>query len=165
MSLAEDAAEREQVRPSSLAPSAPESNPPTAPQIRSLVLDRPIRRRLAPLRFSERNAAVHWCPDRARVHPDWYLLLSHYHVRTVLMQSCPANTAHDLETFAAHAGRRAINTDDVMLLTRRNEALEEMLKGELERMKEAEGRAAGGGQTAKAARGRPAGRGKGKGKA
>jgi centromere protein S len=48
-----------------------------------------------------------------------------------------------------------------MLLTRRNDALETMLKGELERMRAAEGRGdvvSGGGKK----RGRPAGKGKGK---
>ncbi len=78
----------------------------------------------------------------------------------------PANTSRDLETFSRHAGRRAINTDDVMLLTRRNEALEDILRQELDRMKAAEGRGeqqqptAGGKK-----RGRPSGGGKGKGKA
>jgi len=51
-----------------------------------------------------------------------------------------------------------------MLLTRRNDALETMLKGELDQMKAAEGRgdgqASGGAQGKK--RGRPAGKGKGK---
>ncbi|EAT84967.1 hypothetical protein SNOG_07501 [Parastagonospora nodorum SN15] len=74
-----------------------------------------------------------------------------------------ANTSHDLEVFAKHAGRKAINTDDVMLLTRRNDALESMLKGELERMQSAEGRGdVGGGEKKK---GRPVGKGKGKAKA
>ncbi len=71
-----------------------------------------------------------------------------------------ANTARDLETFAAHGGRKAINTDDVMLLTRRNDALETMLKGELDRMKATEGRGAATGGQKK--RGRPSGGGKGK---
>jgi len=69
-----------------------------------------------------------------------------------------ANTSHDLEVFAKHAGRKAITTDDVMLLTRRNDALESMLKGELERMERAEGRGEGG------KKGRPVGKGKGKAK-
>jgi centromere protein S len=51
-----------------------------------------------------------------------------------------ANTSRDLEVFAAHAGRKTITTDDVMLLTRRNDALETMLRRELEGMKAAEGR-------------------------
>ncbi|MCJ1446978.1 MAG: hypothetical protein MMC23_007486 [Stictis urceolatum] len=37
------------------------------------------------------------------------------------------NVAHDLETFANHAGRRTIGVEDVMLLTRRNEGLETLL--------------------------------------
>lgn len=76
------------------------------------------------------------------------------------------NTSRDLETFSHHAGRKAINTDDVMLLTRRNEALEDILQQELDRIKAAEGR---GGQQRNATtgkkRGRPVSGGKGKEKA
>ncbi|KAH4210630.1 hypothetical protein HBH98_109590 [Parastagonospora nodorum] len=82
---------------------------------------------------------------------------------TELVYTQIANTSRDLEVFAKHAGRKAINTDDVMLLTRRNDALESMLKGELERMQSAEGRGdVGGGEKKK---GRPVGKGKGKAKA
>jgi centromere protein S len=54
-----------------------------------------------------------------------------------------------------------------MLLTRRNDALETMLRKELEGMKAAEGRVDGGGGAAEVQgqgkkRGRPAGKGKGK---
>ena len=84
---------------------------------------------------------------------------------TELVYTQIANTARDLETFATHGGRKAINTDDVMLLTRRNDALETMLKGELERIRASEGRGqgglSGGGPKKK---GRPSG-GKGKQKA
>jgi centromere protein S len=55
-----------------------------------------------------------------------------------------------------------------MLLTRRNDALETMLKQELEGMKAAEGRGEGqavGGAAQGKKRGRPAGKGKGKEKA
>lgn len=58
-----------------------------------------------------------------------------------------------------------VNTDDVMLLTRRNDALETMLKGELDRLRAAEGRGADGRAKAVGAetgkkRGRPKGAGK-----
>ncbi|KAJ4522939.1 MHF histone-fold complex component [Exophiala dermatitidis] len=46
------------------------------------------------------------------------------------------NAAIDLEAFAKHAGRSKIKTDDVMLLTRRNEGLEQILKQELKRLEE-----------------------------
>ncbi|KAJ4342344.1 MHF histone-fold complex component [Ascochyta clinopodiicola] len=85
---------------------------------------------------------------------------------TELVYTQIANTSRDLETFSRHAGRKAINTDDVMLLTRRNEALEDMLRQELDRLKAAEGR--GEPQqnvTTGKKRGRPVGGGKGKGKA
>ncbi|KEF54045.1 uncharacterized protein A1O9_09840 [Exophiala aquamarina CBS 119918] len=44
------------------------------------------------------------------------------------------NTAADLESFAKHAGRSTIKTDDVMLLTRRNEGLAQVLKEELKKL-------------------------------
>jgi hypothetical protein len=43
--------------------------------------------------------------------------------------------AQDLKGFSAHAGRQGITVKDVMLLTRRNEGLEAVLKGYLEEMK------------------------------
>lgn len=74
-----------------------------------------------------------------------------------------ANTSHDLETFSAHAGRKVITTDDVMLLTRRNDALESMLKQELDALRAAEGRGEGAaGAGAQGKKRRPAGKGKGK---
>ena len=39
------------------------------------------------------------------------------------------NVARDLEAFAKHSGRSTINSKDVLLLGRRNEGLEELLKG------------------------------------
>ena len=46
------------------------------------------------------------------------------------------NMAVDLESFANHAGRNTIKTDDVMLLARRNEGLESILKECVEKIKE-----------------------------
>ncbi|KIW82052.1 hypothetical protein AYO20_00040 [Fonsecaea nubica] len=46
------------------------------------------------------------------------------------------NAAVDLEAFAKHAGRSTIKTDDVMLLTRRNEGLEQLLRDELKRLEQ-----------------------------
>lgn len=49
------------------------------------------------------------------------------------------NVGSDLENFAKHAGRSTITTDDVLLLTRRNEGLEELMgafvAGEKERIR------------------------------
>lgn len=42
------------------------------------------------------------------------------------------SVAKDLEAFAKHAGRSQINSEDVMLLTRRNEGLEAVLRSYLE---------------------------------
>ncbi|RQM06394.1 hypothetical protein DH86_00002237 [Scytalidium sp. 3C] len=38
------------------------------------------------------------------------------------------NVAIDLENFSRHAGRTTINTDDVLLVTRRNDALTEIMQ-------------------------------------
>jgi centromere protein S len=54
---------------------------------------------------------------------------------TELVWTQIANTATDLESFAQHAGRNTVKTDDAMLLTRRNEGLEGILKEEVERLK------------------------------
>lgn len=47
----------------------------------------------------------------------------------------PGTVATDLEAFARHAGRNTIKTNDVLLLTRRNEGLETILKNKLEEIK------------------------------
>lgn len=39
-----------------------------------------------------------------------------------------ATAAKDLESFAQHAGRSVVNTEDVLLLARRNEGLQALLK-------------------------------------
>ncbi|KAI4940795.1 hypothetical protein J4E91_011239 [Alternaria rosae] len=91
---------------------------------------------------------------------------------TELVYTQIANTARDLEVFSKHAGRNTINTDDVLLLGRRNEQLQGLLEKELEDIRAAEGRWADGQPAARAQpaaagkkRGRPAGTGKGKAKA
>ncbi|KAK0115762.1 hypothetical protein ONS95_012815 [Cadophora gregata] len=61
------------------------------------------------------------------------------------------NTAIDLESFSRHAGRTTITTEDVLLMTRKNEALQGILRDFVESEKE-KGKAVGE-------------RGKGKGKA
>lgn len=43
--------------------------------------------------------------------------------------------SHDLEAFAKHAGRSTINTSDVLLLARKNEGLEDVLKQEAKAVK------------------------------
>lgn len=88
---------------------------------------------------------------------------------TELVWTQIANTAKDLETFAKHAGRNVVNVDDVMLLARRNDELEAILRRKLDEIRAGEGRPAGAqagpsGGTGKK-RGRPVGSGKGKGKA
>ncbi|KAK7533959.1 kinetochore component CENP-S-domain-containing protein [Phyllosticta citribraziliensis] len=51
---------------------------------------------------------------------------------TELVYTHIASTSRDLEAFAAHAGRRQISTADVLLLARRNEGLEALLRGFVE---------------------------------
>ncbi|KAF8418090.1 kinetochore component CENP-S-domain-containing protein [Tirmania nivea] len=46
------------------------------------------------------------------------------------------NVAKDLEAFANHASRTTITTDDVLLLVRRNEELESLMKDFVDREKE-----------------------------
>ncbi|KAH9821373.1 putative apoptosis-inducing TAF9-like domain 1 family protein [Teratosphaeria destructans] len=46
------------------------------------------------------------------------------------------NAANDLEAFAKHGGRTTINAKDVVLLARRNEGLEDVLKTEAKRVTE-----------------------------
>ena len=46
------------------------------------------------------------------------------------------NVATDLESFANHAGRNTIKTDDVLLLARRNEGLESILKQKIEEIRQ-----------------------------
>jgi len=45
------------------------------------------------------------------------------------------NVAQDLESFSRHAGRTTVTTDDVMLITRRNEALGDMMRDFVDRDK------------------------------
>ncbi|KAF2803950.1 uncharacterized protein BDZ99DRAFT_398868 [Mytilinidion resinicola] len=74
---------------------------------------------------------------------------------TELVWTQIANTSRDLETFAKHAGREVVQTEDVMLLTRRNEGLESVMKTFVDELRAKEGRPAVGGVK---------GKGKGKGK-
>ncbi|KAI9792933.1 MAG: hypothetical protein M1816_001255 [Peltula sp. TS41687] len=45
------------------------------------------------------------------------------------------NVSQDLESFAQHAGRKTISTGDVLLLARRNEGLEKLLRKFADRQK------------------------------
>jgi centromere protein S len=54
------------------------------------------------------------------------------------------NVAIDLESFAKHAGRTAVTTDDVLLMTRRNDALNGIIREFIEREQAKDGRGAKG---------------------
>jgi centromere protein S len=43
------------------------------------------------------------------------------------------NVAQDLESFSRHAGRTTVTTDDVLLITRRNEALHGIMRDFVEK--------------------------------
>ena len=43
--------------------------------------------------------------------------------------------AIDLEGFSHHAGRTTVNTDDVLLLTRKNEDLHDLMKSFIDKQK------------------------------
>lgn len=60
-----------------------------------------------------------------------------------LFHPLAGNAAVDLESFAKHAGRNKIKTDDVMLLTRRNDGLAELLTDELNKIEAERKRKAG----------------------
>jgi hypothetical protein len=59
-----------------------------------------------------------------------------------------ASTAKDLESFSKHAGRTQISTEDVLLLSRRNEGLEVLLRDYVKEIRKESGK------TAVAARGK-----------
>ncbi|KAF1991331.1 hypothetical protein K402DRAFT_416649 [Aulographum hederae CBS 113979] len=54
---------------------------------------------------------------------------------TELVWAQIASSSKDLETFAKHANRFQINTDDVLLLARRNEGLESLLRGYVDELR------------------------------
>ena len=48
------------------------------------------------------------------------------------MLSSVENTSQDLEAFAKHAGRKTVDVDDVLMLGRRNEGLDRVLRSFVE---------------------------------
>ena len=85
---------------------------------------------------SQRYAPIHWEFDGVRLGSDWYVICRNQAARADDVD-LSGNTAVDLESFSRHAGRSTINPEDVMLLTRRNEGLEQILREELKRFEKA----------------------------
>ncbi|KFY45508.1 hypothetical protein V495_02952 [Pseudogymnoascus sp. VKM F-4514 (FW-929)] len=50
------------------------------------------------------------------------------------------SVSQDLESFARHAGRSTVTTDDVLLVTRRNDALHDIMKEFIDNEKAASGK-------------------------
>ena len=61
-----------------------------------------------------------------------------------MLTRTPENISQDLESFASHGGRSTITTKDVMLLTRRNDGLKEILEEFVKRKVEKEEEGGGG---------------------
>ena len=59
---------------------------------------------------------------------------------------CKENASKDLESFAKHANRSQVSSDDVMLLARRNEGLEALLRSYLEGVRKDKDTRAGAGK-------------------
>jgi len=69
------------------------------------------------------------------------LIFSSLHSQNQKYSHCAENSSKDLESFAKHAGRTQINADDVLLLARRNEGLESLLRGFVEDLRKPNGAA------------------------
>ena len=53
----------------------------------------------------------------------------------LLANSYSENVAIDLESFSRHAGRTKVNTDDVLLVTRRNDDLQAIIRDFIDKEK------------------------------
>jgi len=62
---------------------------------------------------------------------------------TEMVWSQIENVATDLETFSRHAGRSTVTTDDVLLVTRRNDALHGIIEDFIDRGKAVKSRETG----------------------
>jgi centromere protein S len=69
---------------------------------------------------------------------DWYLLHPFF-ANDGMIDKRIENASKDLEAFAKHAGRTQISSEDVMLLTRRNEGLEAVLRSYLDKARREKG--------------------------
>jgi len=115
----------------------------SASQSRSLVLHWQDRGRGISPSQPQRNTTIHRCIDGNGMGPDRYRL----HVPSLLpfLMESPENVSVDLESFCRHAGRNQINTDDVLLITRRNDALHAIMQDfiDKENAKKAKGKGRG----------------------
>jgi centromere protein S len=61
----------------------------------------------------------------------------------------PENVAVDLESFSRHAGRTTVTADDVLLVTRRNDALHGIIKDFIDKERAKAGKGKGRGRPKK----------------
>jgi centromere protein S len=87
-------------------------------------------------------------------------LFLHPLITLLLSSQCLANAngkenvAQDLESFSRHAGRTTVTTDDVLLITRRNEALQTIMTDFIDKEKAGKEREKGAKGKGAAAKGR-----------
>lgn len=105
-----------------------------------MVRGRQDGRRGLPAEEQERDASVHRRADRDGLDPDRYdhvPPISHDLVAwcagrlrclIFILPASTENVALDLESFSRHAGRTTVQTDDVLLLARRNADLHDIIK-------------------------------------
>lgn len=79
---------------------------------------------------------------------DWYFLLLPSSKFSPL-RGTTENVAADLESFSRHAGRTTVTTDDVLLITRRNETLHAIMQDFVDKEKARNGKGKGKGRARK----------------
>lgn len=89
------------------------------------------RRRVSQTR-NQRNTTIYRCTDRDGLDANRFVERA-CHMTSSNLE--PENSAQDLESFAKHAGRRTVTTDDVLLLTRRNDGLKDLMEAYVQKQK------------------------------
>lgn len=90
----------------------------------------------------KRNSPIHRCSYRDGMGSDWYVSCLIYGLFLISI-FFTESVAQDLESFAKHASRTTVTTDDVLLITRRNDALQDIMKDFIDKDKAAHGKGKG----------------------